>query len=68
MVRPTTRNKIEEKFPRAELIELQSQRDFFEQESDEPDALLTSAEAGAAWTLLYPDYEVIVPQPVRGLY
>jgi Na+/H+-dicarboxylate symporter/ABC-type amino acid transport substrate-binding protein len=60
-------NKIEEKFPRAELIELQSQRDFFEQESDEPDALLTSAEAGAAWTLLYPDFEVVVPQPVAGV-
>ena len=48
MARPITMNEIEEKFPRAELIELQSQRDFFEQESDEPDALLTSAEAGAA--------------------
>jgi ABC-type amino acid transport substrate-binding protein len=55
--------KMEEKFPRIKLIKLQSNRDFFEQEGDELDALLTSAEAGAAWTLLYPEYEVVVPQP-----
>ncbi len=24
---------------------------------------MTSAEAGAAWTLLYPDYEVVSPHP-----
>jgi ABC-type amino acid transport substrate-binding protein len=52
---------VEEKFPQVKLIELQSMRDFFEQKGDELDALLTSAEAGAAWTLLYPEYEVVVP-------
>jgi Na+/H+-dicarboxylate symporter len=56
------RKKVEEKFPQVKLIELQSMRDFFEQKGDELDALLTSAEAGAAWTLLYPEYEVVVPQ------
>jgi ABC-type amino acid transport substrate-binding protein len=54
--------KVEERFSRVKLIKLQSLRDFFEQEGDELDALLTSAEAGAAWTLLYPEYEVVVPQ------
>jgi ABC-type amino acid transport substrate-binding protein len=57
------RKKSEEKFPLAELIELPSHRAFFEQEGGAFDALLTSAEAGAAWTLLYPDYVVVVPQP-----
>jgi Na+/H+-dicarboxylate symporter len=60
------RKKFEEKFPLIELIELQSQRDFFEKEGESLDALLTSAESGAVWTLLYPDYEVVVPQPAAG--
>jgi len=57
------RKKAEEKFPHVKLIKLQSKRDFFEKKGDELDALLTSAEAGAAWTLLYPEYVVVVPQP-----
>jgi Na+/H+-dicarboxylate symporter/ABC-type amino acid transport substrate-binding protein len=55
--------KIKERFPQISLIKITSMREFFEQEADELDGLLTSAEAGAAWTLLYPEYEVVVPQP-----
>ena len=55
------RIKVEEKFSHVTLIELQSLRDFFEQKGDDLDALLASAEAGAFWTLLYPDYGVVVP-------
>lgn len=46
--------------PQAEIIAVASIRAFFEAEHD-LDALLISAEAGAAWTFLYPDFQVVVP-------
>jgi ABC-type amino acid transport substrate-binding protein len=49
--------------PDAELIVLDSYRDFFEQKGTGKgvDALITSAEGGSAWTLLYPAYQVATP-------
>ena len=43
------------------VIELESERDFFNNRVPEADALLTSAETGSAWTLLYPNYSVVRP-------
>ena len=48
-------------FKDAEIVELQSERDFFEGKTQNLDALVTSAEAGSAWTLLYPSYKVLNP-------
>ena len=42
---------------------LNSPREFFEGKHDDLDALVYSAEAGSAWTLLYPAYTVAIPQP-----
>ena len=52
-------------FPQAEEILLNSPRDFFEQKGagKEVDALLFSAEAGSAWTLIYPNFQVVTPLP-----
>ena len=36
---------------------------FFERRSAELDALLLTAERGAAWTLIHPEYTVAIPQP-----
>ncbi len=36
---------------------------FFEDEHDDLDAFLMPAESAAAWTLLYPEFAVVVPQP-----
>ena len=47
------------------LIELKSNREFFEHAHRELDALLISAESGSAYTLFYPEYEVIVPEGPR---
>ncbi len=47
--------------PRAELIELPTNGEFFETETHGLDALLISAESGSAFTLLYPDFEVVIP-------
>jgi Na+/H+-dicarboxylate symporter len=46
--------------PQMETVVVASIREFFETEHD-LDALLISAEAGAAWTILYPDFQVVVP-------
>jgi ABC-type amino acid transport substrate-binding protein len=52
-------------FPKAEIVALGSIREFFEGTGPEVDVMLGSAEAGAAWTLLYPGFQVVVPQPSR---
>ena len=46
-------------------MELASNQQFFEPAADPPDALLISAESGAAYTLFYPDYEVVIPDGPR---
>jgi Na+/H+-dicarboxylate symporter len=37
--------------------------DFFEAKDNKYDGLLISAEAGSAWTLYYPGYNIIIPKP-----
>jgi len=56
--------KAAENLPLAKVVPIKSYRDFFENNNDEVDALVTGAEVGAAWTLLYPGYDVVVPKPV----
>jgi Na+/H+-dicarboxylate symporter len=48
-------------FPNAEIVPLDSPRQFFEEGWRELDALATHAESGAAWTLVYPNYTVVNP-------
>ena len=50
-------------FPKAKFVVLASHRAFFEQEDDAIDVMLLSAERGSAWTLTYPQFSVVVPQP-----
>jgi Na+/H+-dicarboxylate symporter len=49
--------------PDANYVQLASPRDFFKDKTEELDALFFVAEAGSAWTLIYPAYSVVVPQP-----
>jgi proton glutamate symport protein len=55
--------KVHRYLPQAELVLLNSVTEFFEGRGEELDALVFSAEAGSAWTLLYPAYTVAIPQP-----
>ena len=50
-------------YPNVELVVLNSYREFFEQSGvgEGLDALLTGAESGSTWTLLYPSYQVVTP-------
>ena len=43
---------------------LESRRDFFRDPAD-IDALAMSAQAGSAWTLIYPNFSVVVPSGMR---
>ncbi len=45
------------------IVELASVRDFFKGERPEIDGMIMLASSASAWTLLYPDYTVVVPQP-----
>jgi len=49
--------------PNARIEELQSPREFFTKRSGDLDALFYSAERGASWSLIYPQFTVAVPQP-----
>jgi ABC-type amino acid transport substrate-binding protein len=46
-----------------EVLELESPDDFFDSTGPGVDALLTTAEIGTAYTLLHPDYAVVIPTP-----
>jgi len=54
--------QVEEYLPNCEVIILKSYKDYFKEDKDKYDALITSAEAGSAWTIRYPEYKVVVPQ------
>ncbi len=57
------RGRLESLLPDARIVPLSSPRDFFNAKPGTMDALVTSAEAGSAWTLVYPRYAVAVPGP-----
>jgi len=54
---------VRDYIPQAEIVLLSSPREFFRDESDNLDALVLTAESGSAWSLIYPDFSVVVPQP-----
>jgi len=56
-------NILKSYLPNAEIVKLDSLGDFFRERSKALDALLLSAERGSAWTLIYPEFSVAVPQP-----
>lgn len=55
--------KIREYLPGAEVVVVDSPRAFFRANEGEFDALVMAAEAGSAWTLIYPEFTVAVPHP-----
>jgi len=56
-------SKIRGLYPNAKLTLVDSPRAFFRADSDRFDALVFAAEAGSAWTLIYPEFTVAVPHP-----
>ena len=60
---PYYRQAIRSYVPQAEILAFASPRDFFTTRRGEAEALLYTAEAGSAWSLIYPDFTVAVPHP-----
>ena len=58
-------SRLRKALPNAELVNLQTAQQFFEKEDSELDALLVSAESGSAYTLLYPDFAVVIPKELK---
>ncbi len=54
-------NRIKGIFPDFKVTELDSEAEFFKNPEFRDQILLTTAEGGAAWTLLNPDYDVVNP-------
>jgi len=50
-------------FPQSNVIKQDSVYNFFNGSYPKLDAMLTTAEAGASWTLLFPEYQVVNPFP-----
>lgn len=59
---PYYANKIRDYLPEAQLQLYDSPREFLKGQTD-LDAFVYTAEAGSAWTIVYPAYSVAVPQP-----
>ncbi|MBW2385977.1 MAG: transporter substrate-binding domain-containing protein, partial [Deltaproteobacteria bacterium] len=55
--------KLRRYLPDANLVVVNSPRDFFGADEGTFDALLYTAESGSAWSLIYPAFTVAVPQP-----
>jgi Na+/H+-dicarboxylate symporter/ABC-type amino acid transport substrate-binding protein len=54
---------VRERLPDAELVALNSADEFFESRGKTLDGFIYTAEGGSAWSLLYPEYAVVVPSP-----
>jgi Na+/H+-dicarboxylate symporter len=54
---------VREVYPNAQVMALDSPFDFFEKNIQNLDAMLMTAEAGSAWTLLYPKFHAVVIKP-----
>ncbi|HEY6134007.1 MAG TPA: cation:dicarboxylase symporter family transporter [Rubrivivax sp.] len=62
---PALQDRLREQLRGVDLrfVALPSPKDFFEGRAPNVDAFGMLAEAGAAWSILYPAYAVVVPQP-----
>jgi Na+/H+-dicarboxylate symporter len=54
---------VRKHLPDAEIVTVASPRAYLTGAAGELDALVFGAEAGSAWTLVYPGYAVVVPMP-----
>ena len=54
---------IRENLPNNTVWEMSTPRIMFKEKGEDIDAMIYGAAAASAWTLLYPDYSVIIPKP-----
>ena len=56
---------LETRLPDLEFVKVRSPREFLKGELTGMDALVMSAEAASAWTLVYPQYSAVIPSPAN---
>lgn len=54
---------VRDGLPEAELVPVESPRPFLRGAAPDLDAVVIGAEAGSAWTMVYPSFSVVVPRP-----
>ena len=54
---------IKRSLSNTDIVILETYREFFTDNPKGVDALVISAEVGSAWTIIYPSYSVVVPEP-----
>jgi ABC-type amino acid transport substrate-binding protein len=59
---------VQRELPDTDVVRLENYSAFFGANKNKADALVISAEAGSAWTILYPAYSVVVPEPHHKAY
>ncbi len=52
-------------FPNARLVVVKSPRDFFKGRVKDVDAMLYTAQTATAWTLIYPEWTVVIPKGLK---
>jgi ABC-type amino acid transport substrate-binding protein len=52
---------VQRGLPLAKLVDVPSPRAFLRGDLPDIDAVVYSAEGGSAWTLIYPDFSIVVP-------
>jgi Na+/H+-dicarboxylate symporter/ABC-type amino acid transport substrate-binding protein len=52
---------VQNALPLAKIVEVSSPREFLRGQQEDLDAVIYSAEGGSAWTLIYPDFSIVVP-------
>jgi Na+/H+-dicarboxylate symporter/ABC-type amino acid transport substrate-binding protein len=58
---------VREHLPKAQLVIVNSPEEFFSAKGKTVDGFVYSAERASAWSLLYPEYAVVVPSPPIAL-
>lgn len=64
---PDLKDTLQRLAPNHEIIALSNVQEFFSQGENRADALIIAGEEAAAWTILHPEFNVVIPQPVRHL-
>ena len=54
---------VKRALPNTDVEILETYREFFTNNPKKVGGLIISAEAGSAWTIIYPSYSVVVPEP-----
>ena len=62
---PAFDRRVKSAFPHATIASIDSPRTFLRGDRQDLDAVVYSAEGGSAWTLIYPNYSIVVPGDLK---